>query len=124
MTQNKIINEENALMEHLSKLKTSLHDEKSKERRNLKQLEMDLSRLGEEEKESLKQRKKIREEGHVLMTEAPKMLLTKRRNQVEYLNEKINEYKKLVEERIQLVEKENEEMISYVKSLPRVTKDK
>merc|ERR1712020_726057 len=75
----KMNSEESAFKEHLFTLKNNISTERSKERKNLNKLEMELRQLGEEEKELLKQRMKTREEGHSLLTEAPKRLLEKRK---------------------------------------------
>ena len=121
--QTKINTEELTFKDQLASLKNNVMTEKSKDRKNLNRLETELQSLGRDQTELLKLRQKHREEGHTLLTEAPKVLLDKRRKQIEFLNQKINEYRKAVEEKIGQAEKENDEMKNYVASLPRVKKD-
>ena len=120
---NKIDSEESRFKDHLFNLKKNINAERSKDRKNLNKLETELQQLEEEEKELLKLREKHRADGHSLLTEAPKVLLEKRKKKIEYLNLKIEEYKNLVEEKIQLIDKENDEMKTYVANLPRIKRD-
>merc|ERR1719225_342597 len=78
MLQEQINSEESAYKNHLAKLKSNINTERSKDRKNLRNLEAELVNLATEEKDLLRQKNVIREEGQLLLTETPKKLLEKR----------------------------------------------
>ena len=122
MLQEQINQEESAYKNHLTTLKSNINTERSKDRKNLNNLETELVNLAKEEKDLLRQKNDTREEGQLLLTETPRKLLEKRKKQIESLNQKINEYKKHAAEKLQKIEKENNEMIGYVANLPKIKK--
>merc|ERR1712223_512889 len=115
-----ISSQESAYKNHLTSLKNIIQTERSKDRKNLNKLETELINLAQEEKNLVKQKSATREEGQILLTETPRKLLEKRKKQIQLLNQKIEEYKKHAAEKLQQIEKENEEMKKYVANLPRV----
>ena len=122
-TKNKIENEEHEYKERLSALKNNLMMEKSKERKDLKAAEAELQLLEEQEKVLLKKQEKDREEGHVLMVEAPKQLMQKREASIRTLNEYFASYEKAVNDKVAAIEAENEEIKQFTQGLPKLKTD-
>ena len=120
MLLEKINLQETEYKDRLASLKNNINAERSKDRKNLNKLEAELLNLTREEKDLINQRTATREEGQLLLTETPKKLLEKRKKEIELLNQKIADYKRHAAEKLQQIEKENEEMKDYVASLPRV----
>ena len=120
MLLEKINLQETEYKDRLASLKNNINAERSKDRKNLNKLEAELLNLAREEKDLMNQRTATREEGQLLLTETPKRLLEKRKKEIELLNQKIADYKRHAAEKLQQIEKENEEMKVYVASLPRV----